>query len=849
MTSPTPNTTVASGRLWERFHRAHLPDYNIAAARLWLAIAIAGGMSLLWAAWHTAKLPDTQVWAVVATLGGVSSAALFTLQIPRTKYSLSVADVFIFSVLAMQGVPAAVVAAGLDGLIGTVRTSKRLSSRVSTPAAAMAAMTVSGLVFEAVVRGLATFGLGPDIAVSSALVIVAPLPFLLTTMPLMTMLALKRAEPLRLVEWLADSAWMVATVLIAAFVASMMYLNAQRFGPTVLSVGAVMALVLVLLLRVTLTRRERERQAQELLISAARHDAEVSRQRFTAAFTHAAIGMAIVGPGGRVLQANQALGALFHESEADLVGRTFSSLLHPGDAELHARRSADVAAQRETAFSMELRCRTRDGGDLWVALHCGQYEDPTGTEHCLIYQLHDITSRQVAESRLHHIAYHDGLTDLANRNCFHERLHLATERSRLDADALYAVLFLDLDRFKVVNDSLGHSAGNELLREVAQRLRGCVRPNDLVARLGGDEFAILLEQLHDVDHGQRLARRVLDALGVPLMINGTEVLPGASVGMTFSDLGYRSVEELLRDADLAMYEAKGAGRGRVAVFDVSMHERVAQKLALESDLRRAIGEGKLTLQFQPIYELEPFLLSGFEALVRWVHPVRGPISPAVFVALAEESGNIEALTDWVLDHAVAQLAEWDRHSPQRSHLTMNVNLSGHDLTRADLASQVCELLTRHALSADRLTLEITETTLMGRLDIALQTMNALRAIGVRFSIDDFGPGYSSLAYLSTLPIDSLKIDRSFVIGLNDRPHNIEIVRAILTLGQALGRKVVAEGIETGEQLATLRGLGVCFGQGYLLSRPLHAEQVLPLLQLSAASPPAMPAPNPATVLA
>ncbi len=329
---------------------------------------------------------------------------------------------------------------------------------------------------------------------------------------------------------------------------------------------------------------------------------------------------------------------------------------------------------------------------------------------------------------------------------------------------------------------------------------------------------------------------MLKALAEPLTINGTEVVAGASIGLTFSDGPRRTVEEILRDADLAMYEAKNAGRGQFAVFDTSMHARVAEKLSLESDLRRAIGDGKLTLQFQPIYELSPFSLGGFEALARWVHPERGIVSPAVFVALAEESGYVSSLTSWVLERSLAQLAEWDATAPQARRLTMNVNLSGRDIVRPALVGEVDALLRRYGIAPQRLTLEITETTLMDRLDIALGTMNALRALGVRFSIDDFGTGYSSLSYLSKLPIDSLKIDRSFVIALKERPHNVEIVKAILNLGQALGRRIVAEGIETGEQLAMLRSLGVHYGQGYLLSRPIDSDAVPALLQLAVPAP-------------
>jgi EAL domain-containing protein (putative c-di-GMP-specific phosphodiesterase class I) len=322
-----------------------------------------------------------------------------------------------------------------------------------------------------------------------------------------------------------------------------------------------------------------------------------------------------------------------------------------------------------------------------------------------------------------------------------------------------------------------------------------------------------------------------------MSINGTEVMPGASVGITFSDLGPRTVDDVLRDADLAMYRAKAEGRGRVALFDNSMLEQVAEKLALEADLRHAIGEGALSVVYQPLFHLKPYRPYGFEALVRWVHPVRGPVSPAVFIALAEESGHIEVLTDWVLDQSLAQLALWQRQMPAAAALGMHVNISGRDLARDDLVEIVEHLLQRHGVAAHCLTLEITETMLMHRLDVALQTMARLRERGVLFSIDDFGTGYSSLAYLSTLPIDSIKIDRSFVMGMDSGAQNVEIVRAVLNLGLSLGRKVIAEGIETPGQLATLRAMGVPIGQGYLLSRPLKADQVAGLLALSLAAAP------------
>ena len=620
----------------------------------------------------------------------------------------------------------------------------------------------------------------------------------------------------------------MATALASGFFAGLVHINAQLFGPGVLIVGCGLVGAIAVIASSVLRSNEADRQAQEALVAEAQQEAELSQQRFTASFTNAAIGMAIAQTDGVVLQVNRALCELTGQPEGALVGKPFASLLHAGDAPLLRRQADQVLAKPEEAFSMELRVIGADGDDIWVALHCAQFADPSGSGQALIYQLHDITSRHLAEKRLQHIAYHDDLTDLANRNCFRERLEVAVERSASTPTARFTVLFLDLDRFKLVNDSMGHLAGNLLLAEVARRLLACARPNDLVARLGGDEFAILIEDSPDNDAGMRLAQRVLEALKQPTTLNNTELVPVASIGITTSDLGYRTVDEVLRDADLAMYEAKAAGRGRVTYFDSSMHVRAAEKLSLETELRRVLSDGGLSIHYQPLYELSPYRLVGFEALARWVHPRRGNVSPATFIKLAEESGQIDALTDFVIERSIAQLAAWQRLAPTMP-LTMHVNISGRDLARKSLPGHVLHTLQRNGVAPRTLTLEITETTLMHRMDVALETMNRMRESGVRFSIDDFGTGYSSLAYLSTLPIDSLKIDRSFVAGMYDKPQNVEIVRAVMTLGQALGRRVIAEGIETQEQLSTLLSLGVHVGQGYLLSRPLPAEKAEALI--------------------
>ncbi len=808
---------------------------------MWLAITVAGAVALAWALYTLAVADAAPLLPTVLGVVLVVAAAWFPVDIPRSKLSFSAADAFIFTVLAVLGAPAAVLAAGAEGLVGALRSKVRLTSRFSTPMAAAAAWAVGGVLFEAIVRVLAAWGLAAATAKLAALVLVSLVPFALTTLPLLATVTLKRGTWPALKEWFPGYSWMAAMYLAAALVAGVVQLSAIQHGPAALVIIGAAALCVVLLLRTSFARSEAEHRAQEARISEAQREADRNQQRFVAAFSEAAIGMAIVAPGGAILRANKALCALLQRSEDELTGQPFVAMLHPADVDLFERQARDVASRADsTAYSIELRCLAAGGGDLWVALHCGRFVDP-GSEpghdvEGLIYQLHDISARQLAESRLQHIAFHDSLTDLANRAYFHEKLAAAAETCRADPAEQFAVMFLDLDRFKVVNDSLGHFAGNELLREVARRLQRCLRPNDMVARLGGDEFAVLLRDPCSSADGLRLAERMLAALALPVSIFGNDIVPSASVGITFSDASGRTVDELLRDADLAMYEAKSAGRGRVAIFNRTMHDRIADKLSLEADLRRAIGEGELSLCFQPMFDLDPYRLVGFEALSRWVHPARGPIGPTVFVAVAEEAGQIEALTRWVLDKAVGQLAAWHRIAPHLAYTGMSVNISGRDLAEPEFIDRVTAVLQRHGVAPHLLTLEITESVLMSHLAAARDTLVRLREHGVQLAIDDFGTGYSSLSYLSSLPIDSLKIDRSFVTAIGDGAEGVEIVRAVLTLGQALAKRVVAEGIETPEQLQTLRRLGLHVGQGYLLGHPLRADQVPAILYTPATLP-------------
>jgi diguanylate cyclase (GGDEF)-like protein len=437
--------------------------------------------------------------------------------------------------------------------------------------------------------------------------------------------------------------------------------------------------------------------------------------------------------------------------------------------------------------------------------------------------------RALKESKEHfrHAAFHDALTGLPNRALLTDHLKLAIERSKRRPEHLFAVLFLDLDRFKNINDSLGHTIGDQLLIAIARRVDGCLRPMDTVARLGGDEFAILLDGLEDFNAAIHVAQRVQDELMQPFNLNGYEVYTSASIGIALSTTGYEHPDNILRDADIAMYRAKDNGKARYEIFDKVMHTRAVALLKLENDLRRAIERQEFRVYYQPIISLETNQIAGFEALVRWEHPERGLVPPAEFIPLSEETGLITEIGQWVLKEACHQMRQW-QIAYQRP-LTVSVNLSGKQFIQPNLIEQIKTILRETDFDPHWLRLEITESVVMENAEAAATMLLQLRDIGVHLSIDDFGTGYSSLSYLHRFPVTTLKIDRSFIGRMGEGDENSEIVRTIMTLASNLGMEVVAEGIETEEQLALLCALKCEYGQGYLFSRPVTAEMAAAMI--------------------
>ncbi len=480
-------------------------------------------------------------------------------------------------------------------------------------------------------------------------------------------------------------------------------------------------------------------------------------------------------------------------------------------------------------FEHEHRVRNKAGQYLWVLCRGLAVRDESGTAYRIAGSLTDISARKRAEAQLRHDAMHDALTRLPNRTLYLDRLDIALRRYHRNKDKQFAVLFFDLDRFKNVNDSLGHSIGDELLLAAAKRLQQFLRPGDTLARLGGDEFAILLNDLEGLADAQQVAERIHELLAREFTIGGHEVYTSASIGIALSASHYQRPEEMLRDADLAMYQAKRSGDVAAEVFDSDMHQSAMAVLKLETDLRRAVERQEFVLHYQPIVSLATERIIGFEALLRWQHPERGLLHPEQFIGAAEETGLIVPICWLGLHEACLQLREWQYRFPTHPPLSVSINISGKLFLQARMAERVLAALTECGLSPECLHLEITESAMLDHREAALAELRALRQAGIELHVDDFGTGYSSLTYLQRFSYDSLKIDRSFVGNVLRTEETNAIVKAIIALGKMLGMNVIAEGVETREQLLWLREAQCPQGQGFWFSEPLDSAAVGSLL--------------------
>ena len=557
-----------------------------------------------------------------------------------------------------------------------------------------------------------------------------------------------------------------------------------------------------------------------------------SEEQFRLTFESAPIGMAITSLDGKFQRVNQSLCEALDYTATELLRLSFADISQPEDMDLHLSLQQKLAQGEESDFQIEQRYVGKHGRPVDALLKVVMVRDSRGKPLHFNNQIVDITERKKMEQQLLHDALHDSLTGLPNRALFMDRLEQELKRTETQTDYIFGVLFLDLDRFKIVNDSMGHLVGDKLLIEIARRLENCVRTTDTVARLGGDEFTILLENMPNVEIATKVAETIYNALAEPFALEGYELFTSASIGIALSTQGYEKPEDILRDADLTMYSAKERGKARYEVFDRSMHTKAIERLHLENDLRRGVEREEFAVYYQPITSLSTGKISGFEALARWHHPSRGIISPGDFIPVAEETGLIVPLGNWLLEESCRQLRTWQLKYPEHPPMKISVNLSGKQLREPSLIEQIDRILSKTKLAATSLKLEITESILMENIEVITQTLLALRERKIQLSIDDFGTGYSSLSYLHRFPVDTLKIDRSFINEIKSGKENSAIVKTIVTLAHMLNMDVIAEGIETTSQLDQLKMLKCEHGQGFYFAKPLSKEEAEKLIAAS-----------------
>jgi diguanylate cyclase (GGDEF)-like protein/PAS domain S-box-containing protein len=553
-----------------------------------------------------------------------------------------------------------------------------------------------------------------------------------------------------------------------------------------------------------------------------------AEERFRRSFDDAAIGMALVAPDGQFLRTNRSLCEILGYVEEELLEKTFQDITYPDDLDADLDQVRRMLVGKIRTYQMEKRYFHKDGQVVWVLLSVSMVHDEEGEPLYFVSQIQDISERKVLEERLEHRAFHDSLTDLPNRQLFMDRLGQALRRT-MRRHKRVAVLFMDIDKFKGVNDSLGHEVGDLLLTVVAQRLGHCLRPEDTLARFGGDEFVVLIEAVDDPEQAVEVAKRITEEFRKPFNIEGRDLYVAASIGISLGNARTHDSDGLLRDADTAMYRAKDETEG-YTLFDPSMHALVFRRLELENDLRRAIEQEEFVLRYQPIVRLDDVGGVGrLEALVRWDHPERGLLDPDEFIPIAEESGLVVPMGEQVLEHACRWVVEWHRQFPRRTPLVLSVNLSARQLSRPDLAETVARVLRETGMEGGCLNLDVTEVVYVSTLERHTAVLDRLKGMGVEISIDDFGTIYSSLSYLKRLTADTIKIDKSFVKGLGEVVEDTAVVQMIIWLAHTLGMEVIAEWVESEEQARLLKELGCDMAQGYYFAKPLPPEEIPALL--------------------
>ena len=754
-----------------------------------------------------------------------------TIQLPKFKSHIAVSDTFIFFALLYFGGETAVVLAALEAFCSAWRfCNKKITVFFNTGVMALStalvviALRLVGIDTEAELHGYAV----NDFIITIS--VIALVQFFVNTGLSSIYSALKSEKPWW-ETWKTHYLWIFVTYSIGAPAAGLMVklVDWVGFSALIATIPVIMFLYLTYRMylknvEMSLNQAEKAKEYAEVLEQKSLALTE-SEERFRSAFNYAPIGIALVSPNGVWLKVNRALCQILGYTEKEFLSCDFQSMLFTEDLGNTLIKIHELLSDKVPNCQMEQRYLHKDGKTVWASWSVSTTNHTQAERPNLIFQIQDITDKKLVEEKLQYEASHDALTDLPNRACFLSRLERALAKSHENPAYKVSVLFIDLDRFKVINDSLGHLIGDQLLIGIAERLRECLRPSDLVARLGGDEFTILVEGKYEAKEVIRIAERIQEQFMIPFQLSGHEVYSSASIGILHATENHLLPEDLMRDADTAMYQAKRAGKARHEVFDQDMHEAVKEILKLETDLRRAVEKDEFYINYQPIYSLETDKIEGFEALARWNHSTFGDIQPSKFIPLAEEIGLIDTLGEHILRKACSQMRSLKDSMPHSTLLALSVNLSCKQFASPNLVTKIKRILEDTHFPANKLKLEITESVFFEHQEKAVEMLHQLRDIGIEINIDDFGTGYSNLNYLMKLPISTLKIDRSFISPIESNGNNTEIVRTIVMLARNLGMKVIAEGVETRAQLDELKKLKCEGAQGYYFAAPMSFEKV------------------------
>lgn len=778
------------------------------------------------------NLPLTQMGWEFCIIGLVTLAigSRIALYFELFKSSISVADVFIYLTAILFSGEAATVLVVFEAYISSSRFTKKVEFRAFNSGILATSIfisyKISWLVFGSLTELLQS-GITIKLFGASALMICSH--YLINSSVVAISTALRTNKPM-FETWREYYVWMFVPFLASGSVALVAANAVQTSG----FYAFLVILPIIGIIYFSYFSQQGKIQAiTEQASQAKRHLLEMteSEARFRSAFNNAPIAIALMSSEGKWLQANDSLCHTFGCSEEEFLSKTLHSVVHPEDLGAFLKHIDYVLHGERQSLQTEVRFLNDKGEDLWTQTSLSLLNDSENLR--LICQIQDITARRRAEEKLRHDAFYDSLTGLANRTMLIKEINRAISVAKQGDRNRFVAIFVDLDRFKLVNDSIGHRIGDKLLIAVAQRLNKCLPSNSTLARLGSDEFFILVENdQHSIDNIKELVKEIQNQIAAEFSIFGHQINITGSIGIVRFDEVHHTAEDVLRDANAALHLAKMKGRSKYVVFDEQMRKKANNQMRLEKDLQGAVERNEMFLLYQPILSLEDKRLAGFEALVRWQHPKLGLVSPMDFIPLAEESGAIVQIGEFVLNEACRQIKEWQNEFEMDIPFTVSVNVSAKQLLQKQFFANIVDVLELHKVEPSQIKLEITESIVVENSDVVTSILRQLRALGIKLSMDDFGTGYSSLSYLHQLPISTLKIDRSFISQMTEETESAEIVRTILLLAKNLNLEVVAEGIETQTQHEVLNDLKCEFGQGYYFSKPLNVVDALEFIKNS-----------------